>query len=77
MRTQDPELRNIKDAVNKLKRTLLLTITGFCLILLSLILSSLEIEFITSTVQPFFVIIFAVGGIIVLLRGLFGSDDNL
>ncbi len=77
LRTQDPELRNIKDAVNKLKRTLLLTITGFCLILLSLILSSLEIDFLASTAQPFLMMIFAVGGVIVLLRGLFGSDDNL
>mgnify|MGYP000265039437 CR=1 FL=1 len=35
LRTQDPELKNIKEAVNALKKTMLFMMSGFCLILTS------------------------------------------
>ncbi len=76
LRTQDPELRNIKEAVVALKKTMLLTMSGFCLILISFLFASSEMMFIDKSIQPFLVTIFAVGGIAIILRGLFGSKEK-
>ena len=76
LRTQDPELKNIKEAVVALKKTMLLTMSGFCLILISFLFASSEMMFIDKSIQPFLVTIFAVGGIAIILRGLLGSKEK-
>ncbi|MDC3067229.1 2-polyprenylphenol 6-hydroxylase [Pseudomonadota bacterium] len=77
LRTQDPELRNIKEAVIALKKTMLFTMSGFCLILISFLFANADMMFIDESIQPFLVTVFAASGIATILRGLLGSKEKI
>ena len=76
LRTQDPELKNIKEAVNALKKTMLFMMSGFCLILTSFLFASSEMKFIGESIQTLFATLFAVGGVAIILRGLLSSTEK-